>query len=349
MMNFEVLKKGSYIVVFTLGVIILAYLFMERVFIAILPFLVGWFTAFAMRPIALRLAPKMRIKANILRVILTVTATLALLTILCVGVWAISREIWGIISQFSDGDIELYSFITDFMGSDGVIGRIFSDITEVVADEVYKLLISLIGSLASKVSSFAVLVPKALFFVLITVISSVYFAFDLERINTAVKGILPDKVFSVAVRLKDGFFLAFARYMRSYLILLAITFVEMALGLLILGTPYPLIVAAVIALLDMLPVIGVGTVLIPWSIWAFVSGRGGLGIGLLILFASHTVLRQTIEPKIVGKNLGVHPLLTLVFLYTGYTVFGFIGLIMVPVFTVLVNIAIGKNNASEIS
>jgi predicted PurR-regulated permease PerM len=96
--------------------------------------------------------------------------------------------------------------------------------------------------------------------------------------------------------------------------------------------------AIVIAALDLLPVIGVGFVLLPWGLWSFFAGHTPFGVGLFVLFAFHTVLRQIIEPRIVGQSLGVHPLLTLFFIYVGYSVFGVIGLLLVPVFTVLVRV-----------
>ena len=191
--------------------------------------------------------------------------------------------------------------------------------------------------------------PKVLFFVLISVIASVYFALGLEEINASVKRLLPRSVFDIAVKLKDGFFGAFLKYLRSYLLLLVITFLEMLLGLFLIRAPYPLIMGIVIALLDLLPVIGVGAVLIPWGIWSFVIGRTPFGIGLLVIFIAHTVFRQIIEPKIVGKNLGMHPLLTLVFIYVGYSVFGIIGLLLVPIFTVLVNVTLGKDDSAKIA
>ena len=153
----------------------------------------------------------------------------------------------------------------------------------------------------------------------------------------------------VLIRVKDGFLSTLIKYLRSYLLLLFITFIEMLIGLFLLRAPYPLVMAIVIALLDLLPVIGVGFVLIPWSVWSFVIGRTPFGVGLLVLFAFHTILRQVIEPKIVGKNLGMHPLLTLIFIYVGYSVFGFVGIILVPVFTVLINITLGKNDTAKVT
>ena len=347
-MSFENLKKWTYTVVFILGVTLALYLFIKHVFLAVLPFLIGWFVAFAIRPIAAYLSPRVKIRVGIIRVILTALSVLAITALISLGVWALSREVWGLITRLGEDDGELYGIISSFLDPAGILGRIFGELGEYVADGIYKLAISLISALAGGISSLAMLVPKGLLFILVSVIASIYFSLDLERINRAVKSLLPKGAYSVAVKLKDGFLSAFTRYVRSYIILLVITFFEMLLGLALLRAPYPLIMAGVIAVLDLLPVIGVGTVLIPWGVWALFSGNAGLGIGVLVLFAVHTVLRQMLEPRIVGKNLGVHPLLTLVFIYSGYSLFGFVGLILVPVFTVLVNTAFGKEDTAEV-
>ena len=348
-MNYEGLKRGCYLVVFALGVTLAAYLFMKYVFLAVLPFLVAWCCAFAVRPIASSLSPKLRIKSSILRVLITVAIVLLVLGVIILGVWALSRELWGFLNRLASGEGELYAFFSDFIGVGGVFGRVFGGFGEYVTEGVYKLLVSFAAKLAEVISSVAAAIPRALFFALITVISAIYFSLDLERINGAVKKILPDRIYDVAVRLKDGFITAFTRYIRSYLILLLITFLEMLIGLFVVGAPYPLLMAGVIALLDLLPVIGVGVVLIPWGVWCFIGKNTALGIGLIVLFVAHTVLRQMIEPRIVGKNLGVHPILTLVFIYTGYTLFGFVGILLVPMLTVLVNICFGKDNSAEVA
>lgn len=343
-MNFEALRRWCYVVVFSLGITLAAYLFMKHVFLAVLPFLIAWSCAFAVRPLAARLSPKLRMKSSIIRVLITVLLVLTLIGLITLGVWALSRELWGFLNRLASGEGEMYAFFTEFLGADGFFSRIFGGFGEYVTEGIYKLLASFASTLAGAISSVATAIPRALFFALITVIAAIYFALDLERINGAVKRVLPEKIYQTAVRLKDGFITAFTRYIRSYLILLAITFFEMLLGLFLVGAPYPLLMAGVIALLDLLPVVGVGFVLIPWGVWCFISKNTALGIGLLVLFAVHTVLRQLLEPRIVGKNLGVHPILTLVFLYVGYTIFGFIGLLLVPILTVLVKIVDTNQN-----
>ena len=348
-MNFEKIRKYTDLVVLVIGSMLLAYLFFKHLFFYLLPFLIGWFVAFLMRPPAAYLSEKLKIKPRIIRLILTVLLYLVLLGLLSLSVWLLSREVWELLAGLSEGNSSLEAFISGLVGSGGFFGRLFGDFTDYVADALYRLGMSLLSSLGSALSSVVSAVPKVLFFLLVSVIASAYFAVGLEEINASVKRLLPRRAFEVVVRLKDGFFGAFLKYMRSYLLLLLITFLEMLLGLFLIRAPYPVIMAIVIALLDLLPVIGVGSVLIPWGIWSFFVGKTPFGIGLLVLFVAHTVLRQVIEPKIVGKNLGVHPLLTLIFIYVGYSLFGIVGLLLVPIFTVLINVTFGKDNTAEVT
>ena len=348
-MNHEKIKRYADLVVLVIGTLLLSYLFFKHVLLYLLPFLIGWFIAFAMRPPAAYLAPKLKIKPKILRLLMTVILYLVLLGILSVGIWLLSREVWELLAGLGEGDNSLEEFISGLMGTDGFFGRLFGDFGDYVADALYRVAMSMLSALGSALSGVVSAVPNALFFLLISVIASAYFAIGLEEINARVKRLLPRSVFGVIVKVKNGFLDALIKYMRSYLLLLLITFAEMLLGLFIIRAPYPLIMAIVIALLDLLPVIGVGTVLIPWGIWSFFVGKTPFGIGLLVLFVAHTVFRQVIEPKIVGKNLGVHPLLTLVFIYVGYSIFGIVGLLFVPIFTVLVDITFGKNDSAKVA
>ena len=345
-MNHEKIRRYTDIVVLVIGAGFLSYLFFKHVLLYLLPFLIGWFIAFAMRPLAARLAPKMKIKPSVLRLIMTVALYLALLGISSVVIWLLSREVWELLARLGEGDSSLEEFISGLMSSNGFFGRLFGDFGDYVADAVYRVAMSMLSVLGSGLSSVISAVPKTLFFLLISVIASAYFAIGLEEINAAVKRVVPKSVFDLGVKLKDGFLDALFKYMRSYLLLLVITFFEMLIGLFLIRAPYPLIMAIVIAILDLMPVIGVGAALIPWGIWSFFVGKTPFGIGLIVLFIAHTVFRQVIEPKIVGKNLGVHPLLTLVFIYVGYSVFGIVGLLLVPIFTVLINITFKNREES---
>ena len=347
-MNYEKIKKYTYLVVLIIGALLLSYLFFKYILIYTLPFLIGWFLAFAIRPPSRFVAKKLKVKPKAVRLILTILVFLVGLGISALVIWLLSREVWELIAGIGRGDSSFDEFISGLTSPEGLFGRLFGNFSSYVADALYSVFTSMLNSFGSFVSSAVSVIPKSLLFIIITVIASAYFAVGLEEVNFAVKRVLPKNVTSMLVRIKDGFLSTLLKYLRSYLLLLLITFIEMLVGLFLLRAPYPLVMAIVIAVLDLLPVIGVGFVLIPWGVWSFVIGRTPFGIGLLVLFAFHTVLRQVIEPKIVGKNLGMHPLLTLVFIYVGYSVFGFIGIVLVPIFTVLVNIAFGKKDTAEV-
>ena len=333
-MNYEKIRRYADLVVLTVGVMLLLYLFFKHLFVYLLPFLGGWFIAFAIRPLASRVAQRLKVKPRVIRLVLTVVIYAALLGAVVGGIWLLSREVWEILSGIGEGESALGEILSGLTDPGRFFGRLFGELGDYIADAVYSVVSSMLSALGTVLTAIVSGVPRVLFFLLVSVIASGYFAWSLEDVNAAVKRFLPKGIFDLLVRWKDGFFTVFLKYMRSYLLLLVITFLEMTVGLFLIRAPYPLVMAIVIAALDLLPVIGVGAVLIPWGVWSFVAGRTPFGIGLLVLFAFHTVFRQIIEPKIVGKNLGVHPLLTLLFIYVGYSVFGIVGLLLVPVLTV---------------
>ena len=119
---------------------------------------------------------------------------------------------------------------------------------------------------------------------------------------------------------------AFARMVRAYLILLGITFGELAAGAFLFGVPHPATAAAVVALVDLLPVLGTGIVLIPWAAVALLQGEVFLGAGLAVLYGVIALVRNLLEPKILGRQMGLHPLAALVSIYVGGRLFGLLGL-----------------------
>ena len=119
--------------------------------------------------------------------------------------------------------------------------------------------------------------------------------------------------------------------LRSYVLIMFITFVEQAVGLTILGVEYSLLIAMAIAVFDILPVVGSGTIMLPWAVISLVTGDTRRGVGLLVLYVIITVIRQIIEPRIVGEHVGLHPMLTLMCMFVGLRVFGGLGLLGLPI------------------
>ena len=133
-------------------------------------------------------------------------------------------------------------------------------------------------------------------------------------------------------------------YLKAYLLIMLLTFTEVFIGLTILGVDYALIISVVVAIVDVLPILGTGTVLIPWAIFCFITHNTSLGVGLLILYAVVLVVRQLAEPKIVGNTLGLHPLATLASIYLGIKFLGFGGIFIGPIAAMLIKSFFFKEN-----
>lgn len=182
------------------------------------------------------------------------------------------------------------------------------------------------GKVGGMISAFPDLfLSLAVFF-----LSCFYLTADLPKIRRWIGKRLPE-TWLAPIRLifHDGVG-AVLRYLRALLILMGLTFAGLTTGFLFLGISYPLVAAFVIALVDLLPVLGVGTVLIPWAALLLLTGDTYTGFGMLILFAAVTLVRQLLEPKIVGASLGLHPLVTLLSVWSGWKLAGVGGMIVLP-------------------
>ena len=221
-MNYEKIRKYKDLILLILGVLFISYLFFKHLLIYLLPFLLGWFLAFVMRPPAFYIARKMKIKPKIVRLFLTVMLFLALFGLCAVSIWFLSREVWELVVRIGRGESYLEEFILGIASSDGLIGRLFGNFGDYVADAIYSILTTMLTSFGTALSGLVSAVPKVLLFMLVSVIASAYFAVSLEEVNAAVKRILPDRVAEYMVKLKDGFLGAFLKYIRSYLLLLVI-------------------------------------------------------------------------------------------------------------------------------
>ncbi len=333
-----------------LGGGVLFFIFMKYIFASLLPFLIAWAVAFAVRRPSAWIGRKTKIPIKVIRVILSTLLVILTIALGCGLIWQLVALVWRFLQNvgeqggFSSFIEALTSFRLGIFKGDNVPEELRERIAEAFQNAVNSLLATLGGVITEWVS----IVPKIVISIVIAVIATIYFSLDLEGINSSIQKLLPEKIFSWLVKTKNSFLSVGLKYIRSYSLIMLITFVLMTVGFLILRVKNAPLIAVVIAVLDILPILGVGTVLVPWSVFAFITGNTGLGIGLLLLLVINEVTRQFAEPKIIGKNLNIHPLLTLVLLYSGYYLLGFAGLILLPLAAVLINLAIVKDEPSEV-
>ncbi len=203
-------------------------------------------------------------------------------------------------------------------------------IIDMASAQLENTVVSFAGKLLGRLTTAAFGLPAVFLGALIAVIATVFLAVDWDRIRAFCRYQLSDGQREMADRVLENLSGTIRKYVRSYALILCITFCELLIGFWILGIGNPAGVALAIAVFDVLPVVGCGTVLIPWSIVSFLTGNWPLGAGLFFHYVVIAIVRNVIEPKIVGTRVGLHPLVTLLGMVLGRALFGPVGILGLP-------------------
>ena len=192
-----------------------------------------------------------------------------------------------------------------------------------------ELLTGMSGTLLQQVSGIAVNIPGMCFKLLLAVISTVFMELDFPKIMYFLEKDHTRKMEGDGV-CRQRTFGTMGKCAAAYVFIFLMTFAELATGLLLLQIEGAFAIAFLIAVLDILPVLGTGTVLLPWAVIAFAGGNARMGIGVMGLYLIITVVRNIVEPKLVGKQMGLSPVVMLPCMILGLHFFGILGLFGVP-------------------
>jgi sporulation integral membrane protein YtvI len=203
-------------------------------------------------------------------------------------------------------------------------------------DQVVQSLPGVAARLLSFAASFVGSLPMIVFVIIVVIMSGYYFTADNRflyaflRRNITSRSFLERSVSIVSTLSKSLF-----RVIGSYLFLFLLTFLMALGGLMIIRMPYPVIFALVLAIVDLLPIFGIGATLIPISIYMFITGSVFGGVGALVLLVVMILIRRVIEPPIMGNAIKLHPMATLVSMIIGVGVYGLGGIIIGPIIFVV--------------
>ncbi len=209
------------------------------------------------------------------------------------------------------------------------------DLIQDYDDQFLQWMASFISSLSSRAvgaaSSVAASIPGLFIKLVLMIISTFFIAADYEMMKKFVLRQIGPKNTALLMQVKRYVVGTLFVCIGSYLIIMSLTFVELSIGLSILGIKHGVLIAAAIAVFDVLPVLGTGGIMIPWAVICLLRGQFGLGLGLVIVYVIITVIRNVVEPKIVGSQLGLHPVVTLASMFVGVQLFGALGLFGFPI------------------
>ncbi len=346
----EIEKKRKFIINILYFAIILAivWVILEWGLSLIMPFIIAFLISWALqRPIRF-LSEKLRVHKKILAIFLVLLfyCTIGLLiALLIIKSFSAVGELIASLPALYEAHInpligKIYdSLESSFIRLDPELMNALDTLIQDSAASIGEIISGLSMTVAGAVSGAASSLPGFLIRLLLMVISTFFISMDYDRLMGFILRQFNDRTQELFFQIKKYIIGTLFVCIRSYALIMSITFVELSIGLHILRVENAFLIALLIAVFDILPVLGTGGIMIPWAIITFLLGNYSLAIGLAVLYVVITIIRNILEPKIVGGNIGLHPVVTLISLFVGAQLFGVVGLFGFPIFlSLLVNL-----------
>lgn len=320
--------------------IILGVYLLIRLSLYCVPFIIAFILSSLIEPIVSFLEKKVKIPRKVGTVFSILLVLSVLGTILGLVISRLVKEIINVYNQINEifGSLQLFF--------EAVIERVNSfyiSLPKTISDTIDQYLADaasnakeLLTPMVNSITNFTLSLPQALVFLIVTILATYFITSDRNKIDSFLDTQLPNHWMDKTRTVMNKLFSALFGWMRAQLILMTVTFTELSIAFLVMRIENGLLFAALIAFVDALPVFGVGTFLIPWGVIELLSGNFQRGLSLLLLYIIILVIRQLIEPKIVGQQIGIHPLLTLFSMYLGLQLIGIVGMILGPVLVVII-------------
>lgn len=311
------------------------------------PFVIGWLISAIASPLVNWLEKRLKITKKLGSVLIIIGVLAALILLFYFAGSRLWREIRSLLENlpymYSDIERGLDEIGNNMAGVFGMLPTGIQDGWNALINNLDKTA----GDLMSKISEPTISVagraakgiPSILISTIMTVISSYFFIAEREEVLVWAKKAAPDPIVRRMTMVMDNLKYAVGGYFKAQLKIMAVVFLILVIGFLILGVHFGFVFALLISFLDFLPFFGTGTALIPWAVYKFMVGDYKMVIGLVVLYGVTQLVRQLIQPKLVGDSIGLNPLLTLVLLYVGYKVGGVFGMIFaVPIGLIVINL-----------
>lgn len=334
----DIRKKRDFLISIAYWSVIIAmvYLALEYLLPICVPFIFGILLAW----VIVLISEKLRLSNRVFRILLSVLlyGIIGCLVFLWVadGISTITGIVKWLPEVYEKKLLPLVSLAYDWISQtlshmDPAVTSALGMLEESLLSSLKNGITVLSGYAVNLVSGLVTGVPNLILSLLAMIFSTIFVVSDYERISSFCAANIPQNIKnllrSIRSYLTDTLFVV----IRSYALIMLLTFSELSILFSVFGIQHAILKAAVIALLDIMPILGTGGIMIPWAITSLILGYTKLGIQLLIIYAIVTVVRNYVEPKIVGTQLGLHPIITLVSMFIGLRLFGFWGLFGLPV------------------
>jgi len=306
----------------------------------LLPFIIGYVIAMIFKPVVRFLTGRLKVGPKLAGFIVVILAYALIVLLLVLGgarLVAAGRGLFYALPSFYEQSLQpaltvVGNFLNNTFG--GILPGLNNASDQAPAfnfDGFQGALLTLsttalnfLGNLGARLPGFVL----AFFF---TIISSLLISMNYDQVTDFLSRQIPEKHRELVGKIKGDAIKTMGNYFIALLKIMSITFAGLTVGLMVLGVSSAPLIALGIAVFDMFPVVGVGGIIIPWALFNLLTGNYPMALGLAVLYGIVTVVRGFIEPKIVGRQLGLHPLVTLSAMYAGFKVIGVMGMVVFPI------------------
>lgn len=350
--NWNDIPRRLLFIIIMFGCALLALL----VFPYVAPFVIGalfaWLIEPAVRFITKRLGGSKTIRGIVVAVLVLVVVTAVTFLILYLSgvvIEEIKSLALALPGWLSTGTQNVRDWIEGFDLDFGLLDPAFGleDALVRFLAETSTMLSTLATRVASEVAriAFAAVgrLPQGILFLVMTIFGTFYMSADKERIISFVKGLLPEKYANRSRIVRKSLLRVIFSQIRAAFVMMLITFTELAIGFSIMGIDYAILLAMIIAAIDVLPVLGAGMFLLPMLGYGLVIGDMLLAIGAGVMYILLIAVRQLVEPRIIGKQLGLYPMATMMAMYAGLKAMGFLGMLLGPLMLLLCKVVLPTN------
>lgn len=330
-----------------LAVLLFCIFILPRAIMFFMPFVIGWIISLIAAPLVRFLEEKLKIRRKALSAFVIIAVLAVVILLVYSIVVKLSRETISFINELPVlwKRIEA-EFAQIGANLQGIYVRLPLDLQEKLTqfsiglEDYFSDFVSGIGTPTfTAVGNFAKQLPDIFMAVIMTLLSSYFFVADKSYLSDFMKKYMPKTVYYRFDLIRSSFRDAVGGYFKAQFKIEIWIYMLLVAGLLILGIDYALVIALGIAFLDLLPVFGTGTVMVPWAVIEILSGEYKRAIGLLIIWCIGQLVRQVIQPKIMGDSIGIDPIPTLFLLYIGYQAAGVLGMILaLPIGIIIINL-----------
>jgi len=340
-MNLERQKAFIIHVAYITLILGLVYVSIKYFLPLLMPFVIGMIIALVFRPLIDILHEKTRVKRSLVSIFLLIFfySLLALLvSLIGLKVFTYIENLFYRLPALYSDTIEpaIRKIADDLIFHFPGIEYYVEEFLENINVSIFDYLKTISSTVITTITGFAGQLPALLIKFIFTIVSSFFFTIDYYRIGDFMMRQFKGKRKDMVLRLKDNGIGTLGKFFKAYSLIIIITFIELSVGFWILRVPNAFVLGVLVAIVDILPILGTGAILLPWSILSFILGNFKMGVGMLLLYLFITAVRQTIEPKIVGKQIGLHPIVTLVLMYVGAQLMGVLGLLLLPILATII-------------